>query len=142
MKVIQLIKTKSVLYLSLFSLSAKLAAFPFYFYSLFEKKLILKIYKITDSQNLQKFHSNTLKPIWNHEDTVNFPNKTYPSHSFIHLTNIESLVCATPHALYELAHQVLLFFEHYSDLFLAHSRCSANSYWVKESSVNLCWRYS
>lgn len=94
MKVIQLIKTKSVLYLSLFSLSAKLAAFPFYFYSLFEKKLILKIYKITDSQNLQKFHSNTLKPIWNHEDTVNFPNKTYPSHSFIHLTNIESLVCA------------------------------------------------
>lgn len=45
MKVIQLIKAKSILYLPLFSLSAKLAAFPFYFYSLFEKKLILKIYK-------------------------------------------------------------------------------------------------
>ena len=38
LKVIQLIKTKSILYLPLFSLLAKPAAFPFHFYSLFEKK--------------------------------------------------------------------------------------------------------
>ena len=84
LKVMQLIKTKSVLYLPLFSLSAKLAAFPFYFYSLFEKKLILKIYKVTDSQNLQKFHSNTLKPIWNHEDQwISQISLTPVIHSFI-----------------------------------------------------------